>query len=56
MKKLCVYPLFLILLGFALLTTTSCSRKSGCGVLDKTAAPKKAKRSSDKRDLFGQRR
>ncbi|WP_157974375.1 hypothetical protein [Lewinella sp. IMCC34183] len=55
MKKLSVYPVFLILLGFALLFSSACSRKSGCGVLDKTTQTKKAKRLAGKRDLFGNR-
>ncbi len=55
MKKPSVYPVFLILLGFALLFSTSCSRKSGCAVNDKTAHMKKAKRSSKNRDVFGNR-
>ncbi len=54
MKKLSVYPLFLILLGFAVLTTSACNRKSGCAVLDKTTKPSK-KKVRGNRDLFGHR-
>lgn len=54
MKKLSVYPIFLLLLGFSLVFSSGCSRKSGCAAIMKTTkAPKK--KSSDNRDLFGNR-
>ena len=54
MKKLSVYPVFLILLGFSLLFATGCSRKSGCAALmDTTKVQKKHARQN--RDLFGHR-
>ena len=55
MKKLSVYPVFLILLGFGVVFCTSCSRKSGCAVNDKSSVSVKKKRSTGNRDLFGQR-
>ncbi|MGB3800520.1 MAG: hypothetical protein WA952_11965 [Lewinella sp.] len=54
MKKLSVYPVFLILLGFALLFSTGCSRKSGCAALMKTTKVPK-KKAGGSRDLFGHR-
>ena len=54
MKKLCVYPVFLILLGFSLVLMTGCSRKSGCAAVMKTTKVQK-KNPSGNRDLFGNR-
>ncbi len=54
MKKLSVYPLFLILLGSTVLFTSACNRKSGCAALDQTTKPAKKKPARSK-DLFGHR-
>ncbi|PPK87697.1 hypothetical protein CLV84_0647 [Neolewinella xylanilytica] len=54
MKKLSVYPVFLILLGFSILFMTGCSRKSGCAALMNTTKVQK-KNPGGNRDLFGQR-
>ncbi|NJB86888.1 hypothetical protein GGR26_002665 [Lewinella marina] len=55
MKKRCVYPAFLILLGFAVLFSTSCSRRSGCYGIQKTTKPDKRSKPPGNRDLFGHR-
>ena len=54
MKKLCVYPVFLVLLGLSLLLNTGCSRKVGCAALIKTTKVSK-KNPGGNRDLFGNR-
>ena len=54
MKKLRVYPVFLIFLGFSILLTTGCSRKVGCAALIKTTTVSK-KNPGGNRDLFGNR-
>lgn len=56
MKKRCVYPTFLILLGFTVLFSPSCSRKSGCAGIDKITKTDGATKRAAKRDLFGHRR
>ncbi|MCP9236959.1 hypothetical protein [Lewinella sp. JB7] len=55
MKNRSVYPVFLILLGFAVLFSSGCNRKSGCAALDKTVKTDSKKKRSGNRDLFGRR-
>ncbi|MBB4079600.1 hypothetical protein GGR28_002225 [Lewinella aquimaris] len=53
MKNRSVYPLFLILLGFVVLFTSACNRKSGCAALDKSVKTDTKKKRGGNRDLFG---
>ena len=56
MKQFGVYRYFLIFLAFALLLSTACARKSGCGVLDEpTKVSKRKTKQPYKRDLLGRK-
>ena len=56
MKQSGVYRYFLIFLAFALLFSTACARKSGCGVLDQpTKVSKRKSKQQYKRDILGRR-